>query len=138
VGYFDIDKDGALSYTEFLQMVLPCDDMVLRSNVTQRETCANFDPRMHTRLPLNIEKALTVFFEKEIELHAMIREQKRKISELPSWSPRAAFETLLRYDSTYGDYLSHNNIQEFLKTQGLSGREAEVIAIIRRLDSNAD
>ena len=31
VRYFDIDGDGALNYTEFLQMILPCDNLTLRS-----------------------------------------------------------------------------------------------------------
>ena len=31
LSYFDIDGDGALNYTEFLQMCLPCDNLTLRS-----------------------------------------------------------------------------------------------------------
>ena len=34
--YFDIDGDAALNYTEFLQMVLPCDNLTLRSLASQR------------------------------------------------------------------------------------------------------
>ena len=36
VKYFDIDQDGGLNYTEFLQMILPCDDLVLRAEASQR------------------------------------------------------------------------------------------------------
>ena len=34
INYFDIDQDGALSYTEFMQMVLPCDNLDLRSEAS--------------------------------------------------------------------------------------------------------
>jgi Ca2+-binding EF-hand superfamily protein len=36
INYFDIDQDGTLSYTEFMQMVLPCDNLQLRSEASQR------------------------------------------------------------------------------------------------------
>ena len=32
--YFDIGGDGMLSYTEFNQMILPCDDLNLRSEAS--------------------------------------------------------------------------------------------------------
>ena len=38
IKYFDIDGDGVLSYTEFMQMVLPCDNLLLRSEASQRQT----------------------------------------------------------------------------------------------------
>ena len=31
IKYFDVDGDRALNYTEFLQMILPCDNLTLRS-----------------------------------------------------------------------------------------------------------
>ena len=34
LNYFDIDKDGALSYAEFMQLVLPCDNLLLRSEAS--------------------------------------------------------------------------------------------------------
>ena len=36
IKYFDIDCDGVLNYTEFMQMVLPCDNLLLRSEASQR------------------------------------------------------------------------------------------------------
>ena len=37
IKYFDIDLDSALNYTEFMQMILPCDNLRLRSEASQRE-----------------------------------------------------------------------------------------------------
>lgn len=34
VQYFDIDQDNFLSYTEFMQMILPCDNLQLRSEAS--------------------------------------------------------------------------------------------------------
>ena len=34
ISYFDLDRDQGLSYQEFLLMLLPCDDLFLRSQVT--------------------------------------------------------------------------------------------------------
>ena len=36
VKFFDSDEDGRLHYPDFMQMVLPCDNNVLRSAATQR------------------------------------------------------------------------------------------------------
>lgn len=51
------------------------------------------------------------------------------------WTSRAAFETI----DTLRDYcLNHRNIQSFLRLQGHYATDSEVIAIIRRLDIDAD
>ena len=34
--FFDSDEDGYLSYSDFIQSVLPCDDNFLRSQVQRR------------------------------------------------------------------------------------------------------
>ncbi len=36
VKFFDSDEDGRLHYPDFMQMILPCDNAVLRSKATQR------------------------------------------------------------------------------------------------------
>ena len=54
--YFDTDMDGALNYTEFMQVLLPCDDMYLRSAATQRPT---YPVGRYDRLPMGAEKELT-------------------------------------------------------------------------------
>jgi len=34
IGYFDSDKDNGLNYKEFMEVILPCDDLFIRSIVT--------------------------------------------------------------------------------------------------------
>ena len=38
ITYFDTDVDNALSYKECMEVMLPCDDLYLRSEVTQRHS----------------------------------------------------------------------------------------------------
>lgn len=36
VKFFDKDEDGYLTFEDYLQMTLPCDDVKARANATQR------------------------------------------------------------------------------------------------------
>lgn len=60
---------------------------------------------------------------------------KRELSLRYDWTPRAAFETI---DSLRDYSLNHRNIQTFLRLNGFLATDSEVIAIIRRLDSDGD
>jgi len=51
------------------------------------------------------------------------------------WTPRAGFETV---DSLREYSLNHNNIQRFLRLNGFVATDGEVIAMIRRIDSDGD
>ena len=62
--FFDSDEDGRLSYQDFLQIVLPCEDNVLRSIAAERPShrVGRFD-----FLPRDIEQALSETLEREID-----------------------------------------------------------------------
>jgi Ca2+-binding EF-hand superfamily protein len=51
------------------------------------------------------------------------------------WTSRAAFETI---DSTRDLALNSRNIQSFLRLNGFYATESEIVAIVRRLDVDAD
>lgn len=65
VKYFDSTLEGRLHYTDFLQIVLPCDCQYLRAQATQRETynvgCDQF-------LPYDVERHLSRLLFKELKL----------------------------------------------------------------------
>lgn len=138
MSYFDVDRDGFLNYTEFLQMILPCDDLDLRAHAAQRSSSGNFDPSAHNKLPIHLERTLAEFLEREIMLHSKTDQIKLAISEARDWSPREAFEMLYRLSTDYPGYISHRNIQIFLRQYNFRGSDDDVIAIVRRLDSDAD
>ena len=64
VRFFDSDGDGVLSYQDFLQLVLPCDDMELRSAVQRRpySRVGRFDS-----LPYDQESQLVTVVKQEID-----------------------------------------------------------------------
>lgn len=55
IRFFDSDEDGILSYNDFIQMVLPCDDNGLRADVQRRpyNRVGRFDA-----LPIEMELGL--------------------------------------------------------------------------------
>lgn len=73
VKYFDGDHDGYLNYQEFMQIMLPCDDMYLRSAATQRP---NYPISPHAYLPPSVEKDLTELLEREIRWHSRMELKK--------------------------------------------------------------
>ena len=50
-----------ININRFMQMMLPCDDMYLRSVATQRP---NYPVAVYERLPLSVERELTVLIER--------------------------------------------------------------------------
>ena len=77
IKYFDIDADNGLSYTEFMQMVLPCDNLNLRSECSQREPRGRYPSG---RLPEHVEHHLAEFIVREVSLHLSIEMIKRNLN----------------------------------------------------------
>ena len=74
--FYDTDEDEALDYTDFLQLVLPCEDPELRAIATQR------DPNLVSKdeyLPGGVENEMLLLLEMEMELHSQIEPLKQKI-----------------------------------------------------------
>lgn len=132
VQYFDIDQDNMLSFTEFMQMILPCDNLQLRSEASQREPIS-LQP--NGRLNEQVEKYLTDFFEQEVQFHSSLFNLKQELHTRFDWNMRDAFNYI---DVTQDGFINHRNIQIFLKDQGFYANDEHLIAIIRRLDSDAD
>lgn len=89
--YFDIDQDGYLNYTEFMQMVLPCDNLLLRSDASQRE------PRPRdSRGYLNgqVEMILAEFLDREVSLHMSMEKLKQDMHTRRDFNLVDAFNTI--------------------------------------------
>ena len=65
VKFFDSDEDGRLSYQDFLQMLLPCEDNLLRAITIERPSyrVGRFDI-----MPRDIEQLMASVIEREVEL----------------------------------------------------------------------
>ena len=68
VKFFDSDEDGQLSYAEFLQFVLPCENSLLRAFATQKSSNTRIK-KVGDLLPDTIEKELASLLVMELDLH---------------------------------------------------------------------
>jgi hypothetical protein len=68
VKFFDSDEDGQLSYAEFLQFLLPCDNTLLRAFASQKQS-QTFIRKLGELLPYSIEHELTTLLVMELDLH---------------------------------------------------------------------
>jgi len=96
VKFFDSDGNARLTYQEFIQLLLPCEDMVLRNITIDRppRRCGRFDP-----LPRDIELCMTTVLEKEIDLQRRIETLKRELQVLFDYVHMAAFRSIDRFNS---------------------------------------
>ena len=130
--FFDSDGNKRLSFQEFIQIVLPCEDNVLRNITIDRPSVrvGRFD-----RLPIDIEHAITAVIEKEVNLARTIEGLKRDLEIGLDYTSVAAFRSVDRYNS---GLITTVNLGAFLRDQGHWASETELLAIVRRIDTDGD
>ena len=132
VQYFDSDNNGSLSFQEFIQMLLPCEDNVLRNITLDRPSIrvGRFD-----FLPRDIELSIATVIEKEILLQRKIELLKRDLHNGLDYSAISSFRSVDKYNS---GLITTVNLGAFLREQGHFAPEIELLAIIRRIDTDGD
>lgn len=83
IEYFDSNGDRVLTYNEFCQILLPCEDNVLR-NVTLDRSHQAIE-RLDI-LPGDMAEGITIVFEKEIDFALKVIEYKRAVLQLEPWA----------------------------------------------------
>ncbi len=132
VKYFATKSKTRLSYHDFLQIILPCDDAFMRAAVTQRPT---YPLRRDEFLSRRVEKALTHLFTKEMKYHLKIENMKYKLENEYDFPVSSAFKAV---DDWNYKYIDEKNLRSFFRNTGYLPSKAELAAIIRRFDLDGD
>jgi len=133
IAFFDSDGNRKLSYDEFIQIFLPCENNYLRDT-----TASRFAPAVlpHEALPRDIESAMTDVIEKEINLQRKLEGLKADLGACYDYSPYSAFNSVERFTRTGA--LNTINIGEFLRTHGRFASQDHLVAIVRRIDTDGN
>ena len=116
----------------FLQIVLPCEDNFLRNCTLDRPSyCVG----RHESLPCDIEHALLDILEKEIDLQRRLRSLIGDLHIRYDYSTLAAYRSIDKYND---GRIDNFNLGSFLRSCGHYAAERELIAIIRRIDTDGD
>lgn len=132
VKFFDSDEDGRLSFQDFLQMLLPCEDNLLRNITVDRpaQRVGRFDS-----LPADIEQCILDVLEKEIDLARRLDILKRDLEVRYDYSVLAAYRSVDKYND---GRIDTHNLGSFLRSCGHYASERELLAIVRRIDADGD
>jgi hypothetical protein len=84
-------------------MVLPCDNLLLRSEASQRPTRTTDN----NRLAFEVERALADFLEREVSMHVKLEVIKQQMIHRPDYTNLNAFNCI---DCTNEGVLTHRNI----------------------------
>ena len=111
---------------------MPCEDNLLRNITLDRPSrrVGRFE-----FLPRDIEIGITTVIEKEIDLQRKLEALKRELEVQYDYSPFAAFRSVDRYNS---GLITSVNLGAFLRQNGHFASEMELLAIIRRVDTDGD
>ena len=111
---------------------MPCEDNLLRNITLDRPSrrVGRFE-----FLPRDIEIGITTVVEKEIDLQRKLEALKRELEIQYDYSPFAAFRSVDRYNS---GLITSVNLGAFLRQNGHFASEMELLAIVRRIDTDGD
>lgn len=129
---YDTNRDDRLSYTEFLNIVLPKTSSVLRQICTQRQS---YFVAKDEVLPYEVEWALARVFEKEIDLITRAELLKKDLANRYDFDALDLFRAI---DEERVGAVDFDLLYVFFKRNGVSATETEILALLRRGDKNVD
>ncbi|CDW76041.1 ef hand family protein [Stylonychia lemnae] len=132
INYFDSTSDGKLLYTDYLQMLLPCDQPYIRALTTQRPT---YPVGQSEFLPFDVEKLLANLIYKELKLAREQERLKNVLSERYDYESKSLFKDV---DDINYNYIDASNLRRYLIKTGQLATDQLLISILRRFDLDAD
>lgn len=133
VRYFENDLTYKLSYKEFSQLLLPCEDTILRNDVLSRKSYTRVG--RHQSLASYIESTIVEIIVKEIQLTRELETLKRNLELNYDYTAAAAFRSI---DVANRGCLNSFILDEFFKRNSHFMSDFEIMAIIRRIDTEGD
>ena len=124
--FFDTDFDGVLSFQEFVPLIRNENSLVNKKN--------NININVYDNMSFNIEYCLTKLFEKEIELNMYIINILSQINN----NKEISLQEIFRIISMYKNYITSNDIRNFLDNNKIEYSESQINDIMKRLDINKD
>lgn len=135
INYFDSNSGSELDFEDFLLILLPWQDRELR-NVVKRAKYAIGEVQPEERmLHRDCEILLASLFKREIDL---FRLKNMILEDLESITRCTPLELFNLVDINNQDYLDHLSLKDFWMWNGHFATEEELIAIIRRIDTDGD
>ena len=113
-------------------MLLPCTDNLLRNITLDRPS--RFVGR-YDSLPYDIERALCDILEKEVDLMRRLDTLRRDLEIRYDYSTLGCYRAIDRYNDGRINTL---NLGTFLRNVGHYASETELLAIVRRIDTDGD
>ena len=111
--------------------MLPCDDMALRAEVTQRDT---YEVHPTQYLQYDVEKLLSKLINKELQFAIQVEGIKQ---DLASWGVEER-ELFYEIDHDRSHYIDKVNLKQFLMRNAYLPNDNLILAIIRRIDLDCD
>ena len=133
VKFFDSSFSGHISYQDYLQIILPCTDLDLRTEVTQQRQTYSTHPSQTLSPP--VERALSKLLLSEIQFHLKLEQMKIDLHQIWDFKLSHLFKLV---DHTRSGFIDHNNMKRFLALMGHQVQSQEIFSIIRRIDVDGD
>lgn len=113
-------------------MLLPCDQQYLRASASQRPT---YTVSPNEFLPYDVERCLTKLLQKELALAGQVEMLKQDLATSYDYNLDSCYKNL--DDCNFG-FIDTSNLKRFLVKCCIYASDALLIAIIRRMDLDAD
>lgn len=129
---FDTDRDGRMTYVNFLNAIVVATSPSLRQLSTQRET---YQVGKKQTLPYEVEWTLARVFDAELEGYRKIELLKDELAAKKDFDIKSAFRTV---DIDRLGFLDHESLMKFFQRNKIDASEDDVLALIRRADKDLD